>query len=162
LDYFPFMDQKIRLYFLIVLMAATSTVNMALARPKTKTIEGPVEAELIRVIDGDTLLVNAKPWPQQIMEVYVRIRGIDAPEIHAKCDSTRQAGERAMQQLQALAGRSAQLRLVNISGDKYFGRVLADVLLGDGTDTAQFLLKEKLVSPYHGGKKSKTFCPSLF
>jgi endonuclease YncB( thermonuclease family) len=26
-------------------------------------IEGPVSAEIVRVIDGDTLLVEATPWP---------------------------------------------------------------------------------------------------
>ncbi|WP_244483761.1 hypothetical protein [Rhizobium sp. Root482] len=44
-------------------------------------IAGPVSAEIVRVIDGDTVLVMARPWPQQIVEVYVRLRGIDAPEL---------------------------------------------------------------------------------
>ncbi len=125
-------------------------------------IAGPVAAELVRVIDGDTLLVNARPWPQQTMEVYVRIRGIDAPEIHAKCDDIRQAGERALQHLQMLTGQSSQLQLVNISGDKYFGRVLADVRLEDGTDAGHVLLAARLVVPYSGGRKEKSSCGRLF
>jgi micrococcal nuclease len=41
------------------------------------------------VIDGDTILVAAKPWPQQTMEVYVRLRGIDAPELQSLLGDTR-------------------------------------------------------------------------
>jgi micrococcal nuclease len=156
------MAQEIRLYFLFIALSATVATSTAFARPRAEMIAGPVTAELIRVIDGDTLLVNAKPWPQQTMEVYVRIRGIDAPEIHAKCDNVRQAGERAFRHLQMLTGRSTELHLVNISGDKYFGRVLADVLLGDGTDAGQVLLNARLVLPYQGGKKAQAFCQSLF
>jgi endonuclease YncB( thermonuclease family) len=64
------------LLILVGFVAAFST--QALAREE---ISGPVAAKILRVVDGDTLLVEAQPWPQQTMEVYVRIRGIDAAEI---------------------------------------------------------------------------------
>src|SRR3954468_19174555 len=82
-------------------------------------IDGPVSAEIIRVIDGDTLLVEATPWPQQRMEVYVRIRGIDAPELHSKCAETRKAGLDAQHALEELTAQSPDIRLTDISGDKY-------------------------------------------
>ena len=55
--------------FSIVLLVLSSVPAFA-ARDE---IEGPVSAKIIRIIDGDTLLVAATPWPQQTMEVYVRI-----------------------------------------------------------------------------------------
>jgi micrococcal nuclease len=55
-------------------------------------IEGPVAAEIVQVIDGGTVLVEATPWPQQTMKVYVRIRGIDAPQMHSTCADARRAG----------------------------------------------------------------------
>ena len=57
-------------------------------------IAGPVAAEILRIVDGDTLLVEATPWPQQRMEVYVRLRGIDTPELNASCPALRERAER--------------------------------------------------------------------
>lgn len=122
-------------------------------------IDGPVLAEILRVIDGDTLLVEARPWPQQTMEVYVRLRGIDAPEMHSRCADTRRAALDARQALVSLTESSPEIRLTQISGDKYFGRILADVTLSDGKNPAQDLLERGIVSAYGGGAKAKIPCP---
>jgi endonuclease YncB( thermonuclease family) len=121
-------------------------------------ISGPVAAQILRVIDGDTILVAARPWPQQTVEVYVRIRGIDAPELKSKCNSVRQAGGDARQALEALTQASGTIQLVNISGDKYFGRIVADVVLPDGRSAGSDLLLAGLVQPYDGGRKIVPVC----
>lgn len=121
-------------------------------------IDGPVSAEILRVIDGDTLLVQAMPWPQQTMEVYVRIRGIDAPELHSKCHEVRQAGLEARHALEEMAAHSPRIRLTNISGDKYFGRILATVTLADGRDVAGNLLSDGFAREYGGGRKPRSPC----
>ncbi|AXV16870.1 nuclease [Neorhizobium sp. SOG26] len=128
----------------------------ALAREE---VAGPVAAEILRVIDGDTLLVEARPWPQQKMEVYVRIRGIDAPEIKSKCARFSEAGMNARQALEILASASPQIQLTHISGDKYFGRIVADVILSDGRSAAEGLLRAGLVNAYDGGRKPREACP---
>lgn len=66
---------------LALLLIAAASVR---ASPRDE-IAGPVEAQVLRVIDGGTLLVEARPWPQQKVEVYVHIRGIDTPESRSKC-----------------------------------------------------------------------------
>ena len=48
-------------------------------------LTGPVAAELVRVVDGDTLAVKAHIWLGQTIETKVRIRGIDTPETKGKC-----------------------------------------------------------------------------
>lgn len=121
-------------------------------------IDGPVAAEILRVIDGDTLLVEARPWPQQTMEVYVRIRGIDTPEMHSKCAAIRRAGIDARQALEQLVAGSPQVQLTQISGDKYFGRILANVTLSDGRNPAQYMLGEGIAVAYDGGRKPTTIC----
>ncbi len=50
-------------------------------------IPGPVTADVVSVYDGDTLTVDAHPWPQITVRTSVRVDGIDAPEIRGKCDS---------------------------------------------------------------------------
>lgn len=129
----------------------------ATAAPRDE-IPGPVEAQILRVIDGDTLLVEARPWPQQKVEVYVRIRGIDTPEIRSKCPGTRQAGEAARRSLETMTQASATIHLSRIAGDKYFGRVVADVTLADGVQAADHLLLAGLARPYDGGRKPQDVC----
>ncbi|WP_075291969.1 thermonuclease family protein [Pararhizobium arenae] len=111
-------------------------------------IAGPVKADVLKVVDGDTILVAARPWPQQIIEVYVRLRGIDAPEIKSRCDAIREAGTKAQRALITMLGSNRTVLLTRISGDKYFGRVLADVALEDGRNPAQELLSAGFVTSY--------------
>jgi micrococcal nuclease len=140
---------------LLLLISAVSGT----ASPRDE-IAGPVEAQVLRVIDGDTLLVEARPWPQQKVEVYVRIRGIDTPEIRSKCLEIREAGHAARQALEQLAMASATVQLSHISGDKYFGRVVADVTLAGDIQAADHLLLAGLAQSYDGGRKPKPVCES--
>lgn len=119
-------------------------------------VTGPVEAELISVIDGDTLLVEARPWPQHRVTVLVRIRGIDAPELKAKCEGIRRAAIRARERLADMA--HGRIRLSNISGDKYFGRVVADVSAGEIGDVGASLLAQGVVRTYDGGRRVQQSC----
>ncbi|SMC89099.1 thermonuclease family protein [Rhizobium sp. RU36D] len=133
-------------------------LTAAAAEAASRHIAGPVAADLIRVIDGDTLLVSAAPWPDHRVTTYVRLRGIDAPELKSKCPSIRRAAAEAQEALEAMVGDGSSLLLEDISGDKYYGRVLARVVLADGTDPADALLAEGLVDPYAGGRKAKHTC----
>lgn len=128
---------------------------------KRMEITGPVSAEIIRVIDGDTILVAAKPWPLQTMEVYVRLRGIDAPELKSSCAATRHAGQQARVALTDLARNQHEIQLMHIPGDKYFGRVVADISFSDGRNPAQEMLSAGYVTPYGGGHK-KDSCSSFW
>jgi len=146
----------VKALFFIVVILSVFTIE-AMARDE---ISGPVSAEILRVVDGDTLLVEAQPWPQQKMEVYVRIRGIDAPELKSKCESIRAAGLDARDALETMAAQSSRIQLMRISGDKYFGRIVADVILLDGHSVADGLLLAGLVRTYDGGRKPREACGS--
>ncbi|MCE7028976.1 thermonuclease family protein [Jiella avicenniae] len=117
-----------------------------------REIAGPVAANVVKVRDGDTVEVEAFVWPMQSVYVAVRLRGIDAPEKRGKCAAEKAAAARATARLQELVG-SGEVRLSDISGDKYFGRVLARLSAKGNDDLARTLLKEGLVAPYKGGKR---------
>ncbi|QQM30991.1 thermonuclease family protein [Martelella lutilitoris] len=121
---------------------------------------GPVRAEIVRVIDGDTIVVEARPWPGQIVETSVRIRGVDTPELRSSCAAERQAASIAKDYVISLlrAGETVQLR--QIAGDKYFGRVVADVALPDDRDLSSLLLEGGFAVSYDGGRKPDFLCPS--
>lgn len=149
------MVRRARTLLVFAISAAQPTASSA---GHSSAINGPVAAQIIRVIDGDTLMVAARPWPQQIMEAYVRLRGIDAPEMHSQCPSVKIAAEQARQALEKLAGEGANIQLTEISGDKYFGRILANVQLENGHDAAQDLLLAGYAQPYDGGRKRQVPC----
>lgn len=115
-------------------------------------LKGPIEAEVLRVLDGDTVEARALIWPGQSVRVSVRIRGIDAPEIHSRCAREREAAGRARDMLAGLVAQG-RIALTNIGGGKYYGRVLADVATPDNADIASLLLAAALVRPYQGGRR---------
>ncbi len=114
-----------------------------------QTLAGPYTAIVERVIDGDTLAVRVPVWIGQELTVFVRVRGIDAPERKGRCAAERALAKRASAYLAAMVS-GGPVRLSRISGGKYFGRVLADVTTAEGNDVARRLLSRKLARPYRG------------
>ena len=122
----------------------------------SKPFPGPVEALVVRVLDGDTLVADARVWPGQTIRVNVRIRGIDAPEMKSRCRHEHLAAEKAREALSTMLGEG-MIRISNIAGAKYYGRVLADVETPSGVSVAPALLSAALVRPYKGGRR-KGWC----
>ena len=117
-----------------------------------RTVAGPVRAHLLRVLDGDTIEVLARIWPDHFVETLVRLAGIDAPELRGRCAEEIARAERAKARLAALLA-GGRLELVDIRYGKYAGRVVARVLNEDGRDVAAILLDEHLVRRYDGGRR---------
>ncbi|WP_062015337.1 thermonuclease family protein [Aureimonas sp. AU4] len=117
-----------------------------------REIAGPVQARVVKVRDGDTVEVEAFVWPMQSVSVAVRLRNVDAPELRAQCDSERKSAEAARERFRQLVG-TGPVFLTQISGDKYFGRVLARLGTKDTPDIAAVLLREGMVDAYDGGRR---------
>ncbi|GIK99585.1 MAG: hypothetical protein BroJett029_37940 [Alphaproteobacteria bacterium] len=116
-------------------------------------LPGPVPAEVVEVIDGDTVKVRAHIWLGQAVETAVRLSGINAPELRGDCDVERQLARKAKDFLsRRLAGRAVRLR--DITYDKYGGRVVARIDDAAGSDLATELVAAGLAHPYDGGKRA--------
>ena len=117
-----------------------------------ETLAGPVLAHVERVIDGDTIGVRVKVWIGQEIDVLVRIDRIDAPEMEKGCPASRAIAEDAKALVaETIEGRDVTLH--HIRGDKYFGRVIADIEVPGAGDLAATLLASGLARPYAGGKR---------
>lgn len=144
----------------LILTLAILCCAFALCGPafagKERGIAGPVEARVLKVLDGDTVLADALVWPGHTVRVAIRIRGIDAPEMRGHCAQERDAARAARAGLAVLlAGGTAIIS--NIGGGKYYGRVLADVSTVSGEIVGEALLHQGLVRPYRG-KKRDSWC----
>jgi micrococcal nuclease len=119
-------------------------------------IRGPVEAEVLRVVDGDTVAVRAHVWPGTMVEVLVRLAGIDTPELKGKCESEREKAIQARIHLErALISGRALLR--DVTFDKYGGRAVARVESEAGEDLGAHLIAAQLARSY-GGKTKQGWC----
>ncbi len=122
-------------------------------------IAGPIEARIIKVQDGDSLIVLARIWPGQDVRAHVRLRGLDAPELRAKCEAERIHARLSRDYLRQLTdGRRIYLK--RIEAGKYFGRVLADVSGKDGTDFADLMVQSGLARPYQGRRRG-SWCKGI-
>ena len=109
-------------------------------------------AEVLRVIDGDTFEARVRIWSGFEINTRVRLRAIDAPELHARC---------ASEYLKAEAARAALQRLLSAGGvtvsqvgpDKYRGRIDAAVATRDTPDVSAALLKGGFARSYYGGRR---------
>jgi|HubBroStandDraft_2_1064218.scaffolds.fasta_scaffold07934_3 micrococcal nuclease len=117
-------------------LAAFAAALLALVplRLAEADFDGPVNAQVVRVID-----------------IHVRIAGIDAPELRARCDDERAKAEAARDFLaRRIEGRA--VRLTSLRYDKYGGRVDAAVSDARG-DVAAAMLKARLARPYYGERR---------
>jgi len=92
-------------------------------------------AEVVRIIDGDTFQVRVQVWPGLSVDAKVRLRGIDAPELHARCAdeyAKAQAARAALETILAAGG----VTISRVGIDKYGGRVDASVATRDTTDVS--------------------------
>lgn len=120
--------------------------------PVPMALRGGHPAEVTRVLDGDTFEARVRIWPGMEVTTRVRLRGIDAPEMHARCD-----GERT----KATAARDALTKILNegtvgisrIGQDKYGGRVDADVSTARTPDVSAALLERGVARRYSGGSR---------
>jgi endonuclease YncB( thermonuclease family) len=116
---------------------------------RADVLPGPYLGVVERVVDGDTLAIRVTVWLDLDLRVLVRVRGIDAPEMRGRCDMEKSRAAKATVALQKLIGSGAVV-LTEIEGDKYFGRVLADVGTPDGKDIGASLLAGGFVRSYDG------------
>lgn len=140
----------IRIFLSLSILFLTSQMLHA-APSQLDHLKGPVMAHLLEVVDGDTIRVKAQIWLGQELEIFVRFRNIDTPEIRrSSCNMEKDLALAAKDYLKKLIG-NRPLALRDISPDRYAGRVLATVFTDDWLDLSDHLLKEKIARPYKRG-----------
>ncbi len=111
-----------------------------------------IPVEVVRVIDGDTVEVKAHVWLDQMIVTRVRLRSIDAPEMRANCPEEARKAEASRDALVALL-KGGRAYLTALGRDKYGGRVLGDLVTGDGRVVSQSLLATGHARAYAGGRR---------
>ena len=136
-----------------VLAAALLAAAITAGSPARDLLPGPVPAQVIQVIDGDTIAVKARIWLNQELETRVRLEGVDAPELAGRCERERALAARARAFLEAMLD-GGEVVLSQIQYGKFAGRVVARVETSSGEDLSAALLAAGLARPYEGGART--------
>ena len=100
------------------------------------------EAEVIRVVDGDTIVLRIDLGFKLSWKVSCRLHGIDCPEMRSKSASERVAAKAAKEFTESELLIGSTVLVYSVELDKY-GRPLVDIFYGDKH------LNEELVSNNH-------------
>jgi endonuclease YncB( thermonuclease family) len=109
-------------------------------------------AEVLRVLDGDTFEARVRVWPGLDITSKIRLRGIDAPELKARCAEERAKAEAARDALKAILDQG-EVGISAVTIDKYGGRVIADASTRATPDVSAALLGAGLARSYAGGQR---------
>src|SRR5579862_1645501 len=109
-------------------------------------------AEVLRVIDGDTFEARVRVWPGLDVDTKVRLRGVDAAELHARCASELAQAQAARTALEKILSEGG-VTISRVGIDKYGGRVDAMIATRNTADVSAALLNGGFARAYDGGKR---------
>jgi endonuclease YncB( thermonuclease family) len=119
------------------------------ARSATTTA---LPADVLRVLDGDTFEARVHVWPGLDITTKVRLRGIDAAELRARCPAERAKAEAARDALSAMLAEGS-VGVFDVTLDKYGGRVVADARTRSIANVSTELLSRAVARRYSGGRR---------
>jgi endonuclease YncB( thermonuclease family) len=109
-------------------------------------------AEVVRIIDGDTFVARMRTGPGGEVEIRVRLRSIDAAELHARCSRELRLALAARAALQWLLA-DGRVMLSRVGPDKYPGRIDAIVTTKNNVDVSAAMLSGGFARAYDGGRR---------
>jgi endonuclease YncB( thermonuclease family) len=136
---------------LLLILLAVPALALAQKTPKGVTYD----AQIVRVSDGDTIVISAPFLPQPLKpELAVRVFGVDTPEKghRAQCPSEAQRGEAASAFTKNAVKSTKKHQVVLYGWDKFGGRVLGDMIL-DGISLRAELIRNGFAREYYGDAK---------
>jgi len=106
---------------------------------------------VLKVVDGDTFDARIEVKPGLRVTTRVRLRGVDAPELHAACERERIGAEAAERALRAILAEGG-VTIHDLGEDKY-GRLLGMVATRATPNVSEALIARGVVRRYDGGRR---------
>ena len=142
--------------FLLILLAIPVLV---FAQGKVPAKSATYDAQILRVTDGDTVVIAAPFLPAPFKpELAIRVFGVDTPEKghRAMCPSEAQRGEAASaftkKAIESAAAGGGKFQVTMYGWDKFGGRVLGDILV-NGQSLRAALIANGFAREYYGEAK---------
>jgi endonuclease YncB( thermonuclease family) len=136
---------------LLLILLVVPTLALAQKTPQGVTYD----AQIVRVNDGDTVVISAPFLPSPLKpELAVRVFGVDTPEkgFRAQCPAEDQRGQAATQFTKNAVNSATKRQVVLYGWDKFGGRVLGDIIL-NGQSLRAMLIANGFAREYYGDAK---------
>ena len=133
----------------ILWLAMATSVNAATLEERT------FPASVVRVIDGDSVVVQIENWPLPFNPVELRLEGIDTPESRkqdAKCEKEQKLGLIAKFWLRERLPPGSPVTVIWTGEREKYGRLLSEVI-SKGENINRSLVRLGFAVEYHGGTK---------
>jgi len=131
--------------------ASAPSVAAPIAQRLDRRIVYP--ADVLRVIDGDTFEARVRVWPGLDVDTKVRLRGIDAAELHARCADELTKAQAARAALETILAEG-DVSVSQVGVDKYGGRVDALASTRNTADVSAAMLRGGWARAYDGGRRA--------
>jgi micrococcal nuclease len=105
------------------------------------------DANLIKIIDGDTLDADIDLGFEVFVKKRIRLFGINAPETRTKDLDEKRSGLASKRRLEALLGASNGKFILKSHGVGKYGRCLGEIFI-DNVSINNLLIKEGLAEVY--------------
>ena len=132
---------------------------LAFAQGKVPAKSATYDAQILRVTDGDTVVIAAPFLPAPFKpELAIRVYGVDTPEkgFRAQCPNEAQRGEDASaftkKAVESAAAGGGRFQVTMYGWDKFGGRVLGDILI-NGKSLRAALIANGFAREYYGEAK---------
>jgi endonuclease YncB( thermonuclease family) len=139
--------------FLLLLLLAVPV--LAFAQGKMPAKSATYDAQIIRISDGDTIVIAAPFLPAPLKpELAVRIYGVDTPEKghRAQCPQENERALVASKFTTQVIQSHPKHQVIIYGWDKFGGRILGDILV-NGQSIRQGLITNGLAREYYGDAK---------
>jgi len=115
---------------------------------------GPYAVKVLRVIDGDTIQIEAAIWPGLSQKTKLRLAGVNTPEKRGRNVSgcEKRAGEKATAFTRRFLAGAKTVTVSGIRPGKYAGRMLGSIH-ANGKSLERALLDAGHARPYRGGRR---------
>jgi endonuclease YncB( thermonuclease family) len=141
---------------LLIALLLAPIVVLAQSKAPKEPVGVTYTAEIIRVSDGDTIVIAAPFLPAPLKpELAVRIYGVDTPEKghRAQCPQEAARAEVASSWTKQLVASSTNRQVILYKWDKFGGRVIGDIVV-NGQSVRRGLIANGLAREYYGDAKT--------
>ena len=113
------------------------------------------QAELVRVVDGDTIDAEIDIGFSVFVKKRVRLYGVDTFESRTRDLEEKKKGLAAKARLKELIKENGNYFILISHELGKYGRVLGEIILDDDRNVNDILIEEKHAYPYGGGNKEE-------
>jgi len=141
---------------LLLILLAVPALAFAQAKAPREPKGVMYDAQIIRVSDGDTIVISAPFLPAPLKpELAVRIYGVDTPEkgARAQCPQENTQAQAATAWTTQLIRSSPRHQVILYKWDKFGGRVIGDIVV-NGQSVRRGLIANGFAREYYGEAKT--------